>query len=104
MLEKSRAEFSVLNPWAEVDPIPVKGISPRLDALSGKTIGLYCNFKEAAKQIQSVLERRLKERFPDSKYTWYHSNMGVVDQESVRRDQMEAWIKSVDAVVLAVGD
>jgi hypothetical protein len=98
-------QYAVLNPWAEVDPIPVKGISPRLNTLSGKTIGLYCNFKEAAKQILSVLERRLKERFPDSKYTWYHNEMmGVADLESERKDQMEAWVKSVDAVVLAVGD
>jgi hypothetical protein len=52
-----------------------------------------------------VLERRLKERFPDSKYTWYHNEMmGVADLESERKDQMEAWVKSVDAVVLAVGD
>ena len=98
-------QYAVLSPWAEVDPIPIKGISTRLDTLSGKTIGLYCNFKEAAKQILSVLERRLKERFPDSKYIWYHNEMmGVADLESERKDQMEAWVRSVDAVVLAVGD
>jgi hypothetical protein len=98
-------QYAVLSPWAEVDPIPVKGIAPRLDNLSGKTIGLYCNFKEAAKQILSVLERRLKERFPDSNYTWYHNEMmGVADLESERKDRMEAWVSSVDAVVLAVGD
>lgn len=98
-------KYEVLNPWAEVDPVPLKGLAPRLNNLSGKTIGLYCNFKEAAKQILTVLERRLKERFPDSKYIWYHNEMmGVADLESERKQIMEDWVKSVDAVILAVGD
>jgi hypothetical protein len=37
-------QYEVLNPWAEVDPVPLKHITPRLDSLSTKTIGLYCNF------------------------------------------------------------
>ena len=98
-------QFEVLNPWAEVDPVPLKGIAARLDSLSGKTIGLYCNFKEAAKQIHTVLERRLKERFPDSKYTWYYNEMmGVAEIESERKGKFKEWLKAVDAVVLAAGD
>jgi hypothetical protein len=98
-------QYEVLSPWAEVDPVPLKGLPPRLDSFSGKTIGLYCNFKVAAKQIFTVLERRLKERFPDSKYVWYYNEMmGVADIESERKEKLEDWIRSVDAVVLAAGD
>jgi hypothetical protein len=98
-------QYEVLNPWAEVDPVPLKHITPRLDSLSIKTIGLYCNFKESAKQILSVMEKALRARYPDSKFTWYHNEMmGTADLESERREKIEDWIRSVDAVVLAVGD
>ena len=33
------SSFEVLSPWAEVDPVPLKGISPRLKSLEGKKIG-----------------------------------------------------------------
>ncbi len=52
-------QFEVLNPWAEVDPAPLKGLAPRLDSFSGKRIGLFRNFKEAANQIFTVLEPKL---------------------------------------------
>ena len=45
------AQYEVLSPWAEVDPIPLRGISPRVDTLAGKKIGLFANFKRAAKPI-----------------------------------------------------
>ena len=34
-------QYEVLNPWAEVDPIPLKGIAPRVADLTGKTMGLF---------------------------------------------------------------
>ena len=101
----SNGRYEVLNPWADVEPVPLKGITSRLDSLSGKTIGLYCNFKETAKQIFTVLERRLQERFADLRCVWYYNEMmGVADIESERKGQLEDWIKSIDAAVLAVGD
>ena len=54
--------FHVLNPWAEVDPGTVKGISPRVGDLTGKTIGLFHNDKRATKPMMNHLEKRLKER------------------------------------------
>ena len=36
-------QYEVLNPWAESDPVPMRGISPRLDTMEGKTIGLFQN-------------------------------------------------------------
>ena len=42
-------QYAVLNPWAEVDPVPLKGISPRLTGLEGKKIGIFQNFKQASK-------------------------------------------------------
>ncbi len=34
-------QFVALSPWADVDPIPLRGISPRIQNLAGKKIGLF---------------------------------------------------------------
>ncbi len=101
----SGTEYEVLSPWADVDPIPLRGISPRADTLAGKKIGIFANFKRAAVPIAREVEKRLKERFPDSQISLYHSTVPNVD-ESVEQDaaKFEAWAKEVDAVVAVVGD
>ena len=97
--------FEVLSPWAEVDPIPVRGISPRVDTLAGKKIGLFANFKRASVPIQNEVERRLKERFPDAEFDLFHSTLPNVDEsETENKEKFEAWAKGVDAVVAAVAD
>ena len=56
--------YEVLNPWADADPIPLKGLTaPRVTDRVGKKIGLFVNDKRAALPIRTVLERKLKERF-----------------------------------------
>ncbi len=97
--------YEVLSPWAEVDPIPLKGISPRIDGLAGKKIGLFVNYKRAARPIGLALERRLKSMYPDSDIRTFNSTeWNVVETETKNRDQFIAWAKGVDAVILLVGD
>jgi hypothetical protein len=98
-------QYEVLSPWAEVDPIPLRGISPRVDALSGKKIGLFANFKRAARPIQAVVEKKLKEGFPDCETSLFDSRLpNVTETETVNRDKFAAWAKEMDAVIAAVGD
>ena len=62
-MKSSECEYKILNPCAEADPIPPRGISPRLTNLADKTIGLYAIArKSAARPILSAVEQRLKER------------------------------------------
>ncbi|MGD9159148.1 MAG: hypothetical protein PVG39_12125 [Desulfobacteraceae bacterium] len=97
--------YEVLSPWADVDPIPVRGISPRPDSLEGKKIGLFANFKRAAVPIATEVEKRLKERFPDIETILFHSTLPNVDEsETVNREKFTAWAKGIDAVVGVVGD
>jgi hypothetical protein len=101
----SESLYEVLSPWADVDPIPVRGISPRVDTLAGKKIGLFANFKRAAKPIQSVVEKRLKERFPDCETNLFDSTLpNVTETETENKDRFSAWAKDMDAVIAAVGD
>jgi hypothetical protein len=98
-------QFKVLNPWAEVDPMPPRGISARLDALAGKKIGLFANFKRASRPILASVEKRLKTMYPDIETSLFDSRgANVIESETKNREQFAAWAKGVDAVILAVGD
>ncbi len=97
--------YEVLSPWAEVDPKPLVGISPRLDDLRGKRIGLYQNFKSAAKPIQDAVERELRARY-GAAVTITRFAHGVNDEvaRTDAREGFERWVEEVDAVIVAVGD
>ena len=98
-------KHEVLSPWADVDPVQVRGISPRLDSLAGKKIGLFANFKTASMPIITEVEKRLKGRFPGIKTDTFHSTLPNVDEsETVNKEKFKAWAKGVDAVIGAVGD
>jgi hypothetical protein len=101
----SNTTEEALSPWADVDPVPVRGISPRVDSLAGKKIGLFANFKRAAVPIATEVEKRLKERFPDCETILFHSTLPNVDESvTENKERFTAWAKGVDAVVAVVGD
>ncbi len=103
---KSEPQYQVLSPWAEADPLPLKGLSsPRVENLAGKKIGLFVNYKRAARPIAESVERRLKSMYPDAQISYFYSpewNVSVV--ETKNKDKFEAWAKGVNAVILSVGD
>jgi hypothetical protein len=35
MTDNPNSDYEVISPWAEADPVPFRGISPRLDSLAG---------------------------------------------------------------------
>ena len=97
--------FKVMSPWAEADPVPARGISDRIDSLRGKTIGLFCNSKRAARLILESVEKWMAERYPETVVSWYISSIpNVPEMESKNSGKFEKWLGSVDGVILAVGD
>ncbi len=97
--------YEVLSPWAEADPVPLRGISPRLGGMDGKNIGLFCNSKRAARLILTSIEHMIKERFASVNTSWYEATMpNIPEIESVNKEKFTEWVKGVDAVILAVGD
>jgi hypothetical protein len=97
--------YEVLSPWAEAEPIPLRGLSKRLDDLAGKRLGLLCNNKRAAPVILDVAEKILKRRYPDAMTSWFNArSFSVSALEKDRKEEFDTWIKGVDAVVAAVGD
>ena len=98
-------QFEVLSPWADVDPIPLRGISPRLSSLAGKKIGLFVNPKRAAMPIAESIQRRLGAMYPDVQTIIYHSvGANVNEIETKNKDKFTAWAKGLDAAIAVVGD
>jgi hypothetical protein len=99
------AAYEVLSPWADIDPVALRGIAPRLPDLGAKSIGLFSNGKRAAHLTLGAFERELLERYPDAKTSWYTSTvLNSPEALTEGKSKFEAWIRSVDAVVLSVAD
>ena len=97
--------YEVLSPWAEADPVPLKGLSPRISDLAGKKIGLLRNGKKAAEPVLTAVENILRKKYPTAEFIWFRGkSFSVSELEKERRSEFEDWIKSIDAVIAAVGD
>lgn len=104
-LKSGGHQYQVLSPWAEVDPIPLKGISPRVVSLDGKKIGVFANYKRASVPIAKSVQEKLKAMYPNADVSLYHSaDWNVTEAETVNKEKFTKWAKGVDAVVLDVGD
>jgi len=103
---KSDAQYAVLSPWAEVDPMPLKGLTaPRVNDLAGKKIGIFVNYKRAAMPSAEAVEKQLKSRFSNAEFSFYHStewNVNVIETKD--KEKFAAWVKGQDALVATIGD
>jgi hypothetical protein len=105
MPEKTNCSYEVLSPWAEADPVPWRGINPRLDRLDGKKIGLLRNSKRAAEPSLQIVADRLKKKYPGIRFSWFANlrpNEMSVGQDI--KEDFEKWLKGVDAVIASYGD
>lgn len=96
--------YEVLSPWAEVDPVPLAGISPRLPDLHGRRIGLCHNDKVAAQPILDAVEAELSRRFEGLTFRRFGRRVSDEIAATPDRARYEQWAREIDAVILAVGD
>ena len=98
-------QYEVLSPWAEADAVPRRGLSPRLDTLAGKKIGLFVNAKLAGIPIAESIDRRLKAMYPDVQTIVFRSvGANVNEIETKNKERFTAWAKGLDAAIAVVGD
>jgi hypothetical protein len=104
-IDQRSTAYEVLSPWAEVDPVQLRGINPRPKDLAGKKIGLFLNHKRAAHLSLSAFEKELLQRIPTATTSWYDcTGHNIPEMLTDGKAKFEAWVRSVDAVVLAVAD
>jgi hypothetical protein len=98
--------YEVFSPWAEVDEVVSGGLQPRVTDLNKKTIGLFSFFKEHGPMILREVERQLKEKFPEAKFSHFQYPKDCVDiaDDDEYRTLLEKWLKGVDTVLSGHGD
>ena len=97
--------LEVLSPWAEADPVPPRGIRPRLATLDGKRVGLFVNYKRAAPLIQEYVEKELRQRIPGvTVERFVHPTRVGINEDPEGWTRFQEWVRGVDAVIGAVGD
>jgi hypothetical protein len=103
---KLDSQYEVFSPWADVDAMPLKGIVPRVTDLAGKKIGFFASAKGMAKPVVTVVERKLREKFPACETSFYEDNETfIVPQvEGKNKAKFEKWVSGLDAAVAAIGD
>jgi hypothetical protein len=97
-------QFEVLSPWADIDPLPLRGISPRVTDLAGKTIGLFVDSYKggAAPDIGREVEKQLKQKYPTAKFITFPGRELVA--ENKQKPDFEKWAKDIDMAISVVGD
>ena len=105
--KQGESRYEVLNPWADADPVRLRGITPRLRVLKDQTIGLFIfETKVVSRPTILAVEKKLKERFPFLKFSTFSSNHDLNRDvtESSDRERFVEWVKGVDAAIAAFGD
>ena len=97
-------DCEVLSPWADIDPVPVKGISPRLDGLEGKTFGFFMNSKIAAKPMADIIKEKLEEKYTSIKFSSFVRIPNISMEETPEKEKYSEWLKGLDAVIFMHGD
>jgi hypothetical protein len=101
----SESSYEVLNPWADADPKPLKGIAPRVTTLAGKKVGLFFNSKRVAYPTLTAVRSYLQEKYPSLEFSWYKfTKPSIPEVETENKEKFEDWLKGVDAVITAYGD
>ena len=94
------ATWEALNPIGERDLPEYLGLSPRLDTLAGKTIGLFDNAKRSNAFVLGKVEKLLQTRFPSITIKWFRKGT----YKDVVWEQERDWAKNVDGVIGMFGD
>ena len=98
-------EYEVLSPWSEVDTSVLTGLTPRLDTLEGKTIGMYGDFMALATKMLHVVEEELTRRYPGIRFSYlqYEEETSEIAKDTAFRPKFEQWLGGVDAVLSFYG-
>ena len=98
-------DYTVLSPWGEVDTSQLSGLSPRLDQLNGKTIGMYADLFMVGIHMQENIERELRRRYPDIKvkYIRYPIETKRIADDPAFKAEFDAWAGDCDAILSLYG-
>ncbi len=92
--------LEVLNPRGEIPASPVKGLSPRVSDLAGKTIGLFDNGKEGAEEFLIAIRELVSAKFPTANFLHLRKLSVLQPDEALYNTAAQ----KCDVFVFAMGD
>lgn len=98
-------EYTVLSPWSEVDVSELSGLSPRLEDLNGKTIGMFGDFMALSMCMLRAVETELRRRYPEAKFSYlqYSTETTRIAEDEQFLPRFREWIDGVDGVLAFYG-
>ncbi len=98
--------YTVLSPWGEIDNSDAAALSPRLDTLEGKTIGLLAKFKHHDPVILRETARLLGKRYPTARFLHlqYPKDTSEIVNDPQFLPVFEEFLARCDAVITGYGD
>lgn len=98
-------EWTALSPWAEIDVSEMTGLTPRLDTLEGKTIGMFGDFMISATYMLKSVELELRKRYPNVKFSYlmYETETKEIIKDQSFLPRFRQWIDGVDCVLSFFG-
>ncbi len=96
---------NVLSPWAVVDQSNLYGLSPRLETLNGKTIGMFGDFMMVATYMLQVVEEELLKQYPQAKFSYFRYETETTDiaKDADIAEEFHRWLDGVDCVLAFYG-
>lgn len=98
-------KLTALSPWAEADASELTGLSPRLDTLDGKTIGMFGDFMISATYMLKAVEKQLRQKYPNAKFSYlrYEKETTQIEKDPEFKPVFDAWLEGVDCVLSFYG-
>jgi len=97
--------LKALSPWAEVDTSGYRGLSPRLESLEGKTIGMFGDFMKVAGLMLKSVEKEISKRYPTAKFSYIQYTVETVQivNDPNFKPKFDEWAKGVDCILCFFG-
>ncbi|MCC8079687.1 MAG: hypothetical protein LIO57_06485 [Oscillospiraceae bacterium] len=99
-------KYTVLSPWSDAAVEEQVGLSPRLNTLNGKTIGLFANFKGHSVTVLDVIAEKIKESYPDVCFTSYQYPIETTEimLDNNYAESFKEWATGCDGIIAGYGD
>lgn len=94
-------QLTALSPWAEIDASGMTALSPRLETLNGKTVGMFGDFMVSATYMLKAVEPELKKRYPQASFSYlmYDQETMEIEKDPNFRSRFQDWLSTVDCVL-----
>lgn len=97
--------LQAISPWAEVDASEYRGLSPRLESLEGKTIGMFGDFMKIAGLMLKTVEQEIRRRVPTAKFSYiqYSVETTQIVKDGDFKPEFDRWAAGVDCILCFFG-